>query len=67
MNLKQLYDQTPVAKHHRITVAGDKVIVTNEDGSIDLYLMAGEGELSLAFSEKSIRGVLARIESKLTP
>jgi hypothetical protein len=54
-----------VTRHHLIRVIGDRVIVSAQDGGLEVYLMDGSGELVLMSSDRSIRASLAAIESKL--
>jgi len=65
MNLKELYDITPVARHHLIKVIGNQAILSAQDGSREIYLIDSSGELVLMTSDKSIRTFLVAIESKL--
>lgn len=44
MNLKELYDQVPVAQHSNIIVQGDRVFVRRAEETVE-YLLLGNGEL----------------------
>ena len=43
MNLAELYEKTPIARHEDIKVSGDKVFVKDTDGSVDEYLVVDDG------------------------
>ncbi len=61
MNLKELYDLTPVARHPEIVVSGERVFFDNEE-----YVIGGDGKLRLVRSQKDLEQRLARIETKLS-
>jgi len=60
MNLKQLYDQTPVARHSEIIVSDDRVFFDGEE-----YLFLPNGDLRLLRSQKALEQKLAQIAAKL--
>lgn len=69
MNLKELYDQTPVAGHADILVSGDRVYVRSSEG-VEEYLLLPDGEIRLLRSDKvnpiaGLRQDLANIKAKL--
>lgn len=66
MTLVELYAQTPVEQHANIRVAGERVYVKNHDGSLDEYLLNGNGELVLLRSDRWLRDSLSRLESKFS-
>jgi len=65
MNLVELYEQTPVNRHENIRVVGDRVLVRDVDGSVDEYLISGDGELWLVRSDREQKQDLKAIKSKL--
>ncbi len=60
MNLRELYEQTPVERHPEIIVSGDRLFFDNEE-----YLITGDGELRLIRSQKGVEEQLADIDAKL--
>jgi hypothetical protein len=48
-NLKELYDQTPVARHPEIVVSRERVFFNDEE-----YVIVGGGELRLVRSQKRL-------------
>ena len=64
MNLKDLYEQTPVSQHASIVVSGDRVYVRTDDGT-DEYLLRGQ-ELVLMRSDKLVEErITKRLETSL--
>ena len=45
MNLVELYQNIPVARHKDIRVVGDRVLVRDTDGNVFEYLVLDDGEL----------------------
>ena len=60
MNLTQLYAQTPVDRHHEIVVSGGRLYFENEE-----YVLDGDGELKLVYSQNGLEQALAQIETRL--
>ena len=61
MNLIELYQQTPVARHSEIIVSSDRLFFDGEE-----YIITGiDGELRLVRSEKELKQRLARIEDRV--
>ena len=67
MNLKELYDQTPVGRHSEIVVSGDRLYFDGEE-----YVIRQDGELKLVHSHKgleediaSVKATLSQIDKKL--
>ena len=60
MDLVQLYQQTPVARHPEIIVSNDRVFFDDEE-----YIIQPDGELKLVRSEKELKQKLTAIEAKL--
>ena len=60
MDLVQLYQQTPVARHPEIIVSNDRVFFDDEE-----YIIQPDGELKLVRSEKELKQKLIAIEAKL--
>jgi len=60
MNLKELYDLIPAARHPEIVVSGDRLFFDGEE-----YIIGGDGELKLVHSYKGLEQAVARIETKL--
>lgn len=65
MNLKELYKQTASEKHSQIRVSGGRAFVQGDDGSLEVYSVADDGELFLVFSDKAMREALAAIRARL--
>ena len=65
MNLIELYEQTPREEHGSIKVAGDRVMVKDDDGNVAEYLALEDGELWLVRSNKGLRQDIAAIKTKL--
>lgn len=64
MNLVELYQQIPAARHGDIKVVGDRVLVKGIDGSIEEYLNS-DGELWLVRAEVALQQDIKAIRSKL--
>ena len=60
MNIVELYEKVPVARHSEIVVSGDRLYFEDEE-----YVSAADGELKLVHSQKKLEQRLARIETKL--
>jgi len=60
VDLVQLYQQTPVARHPEIIVSNDRVFFDDEE-----YIIQPDGELKLVRSEKELKQKLIAIEAKL--
>lgn len=60
MRLPDLYQQTPVARHAEIVVAGDRVFFDGEE-----YLLQPDGNLRLVRSQKGVEQKLEQIAAKL--
>ena len=60
MDLVQLYQQTPVARHPEIIVSNDRVFFDDEE-----YILQPDGKLKLIRSEKELKQKLTAIEAKL--
>ena len=73
MNLTELYQKTPRNKHQDIKVSSNRVYVRKDDGSVEEYLVEGDGGLWLlpsplsevASEVKEMRRVLAEMQAKL--
>ena len=73
MNLTELYQKTPREKHTNIRVAGNRVYVRKDDGSVEEYLVEGDRGLWLlpsplsevASQVKEMQRTLAQMEAKL--
>jgi len=65
MNLVELYQKTPIARHHDIKVVGDKVLVRDTDGNVFEYLVLDDGELWLVRSDEEQRLDIKAIKVKL--
>ena len=60
MNLVELYQQTPVARHSEIIVSGERVFFDDEE-----YILQPDGKLKLIRSEKELKQKLTTIADKL--
>ena len=60
MNIVELYKQTPLARHHEITVSGDRLFFDGEE-----YIIVADGELKLVRSVKGLEQALTKIQTKL--
>ena len=60
MNLVELYEQTPVERHHEILVSSDRLYFENQE-----YVLDAEGELKLIRSQKGLEQHLPQIRTKL--
>ena len=65
MNLAELYEKTPIARHKDIKVSGDKVFVKDTDGSVDEYLVVDNGELWLVRSDREVKRDVKAIRDRL--
>ena len=65
MNLAELYEKTPIARHKDIKVVGDKVFVKDTDGSVDEYLVVDDGELWLVRSDREVKRDVKAIRDRL--
>lgn len=65
MNLAELYEKTPIARHKDIKVSGDKVFVKDTDGSVDEYLVVDDGELWLVRSDREVKRDVKAIRDRL--
>jgi len=65
MNLVELYQNIPVARHKDIRVVGDRVLVRDTDGNVFEYLVLDDGELWLVRSDKEQRLDINAIKAKL--
>lgn len=65
MKLKELYDQTPVARHGDIRVIGGQVFVRDAGGDTAEYLLTADGELWLVRSDKKLKADVDAIRQKL--
>ena len=66
MKLVELYQQTPVERHDKITVFGSAAYVYQEDGTLDLYLVACDGELQLLVSDRPLWQAVKGLEAKIS-
>ena len=70
MNLKELYDATPVARHSGIQVDGNLVRVRTAAGELDLYVIqSNDGELWPIPEGREVlalKTALARVQADLT-
>ena len=64
MNLVELYQETPAARHGDIRVADGRVFVRELDGSVAEYLVQGD-ELWLLHSDQKERQDIQAIKAKL--
>lgn len=60
MNIVELYDKTPVERHHEIVVSGGRLFFEGEE-----YVIEGDGNLRLVHSHKAIEASLDQMKSKL--
>ena len=60
MDLVQLYQQTPVARHPEIIVSNDRVFFDGEE-----YVLQPDEEFKFIRSEKNLEQKLTTIEAKL--
>ena len=60
MNIVELYQQTPVARHSEIIVSSNRLFFNGEE-----YILQPDGELKLVRSEKELKQKLIAIETKL--
>lgn len=61
MNIVELYEQTPVERHHEIVVSGNSLFFDNEE-----YIIEGEeSELRLVRSDKELLQKVSQITTKL--
>jgi len=65
MKLIELYDQTPVERHHQIKVFGNTAYVYQEDGSLDVYIVACDGDLELLCSDRAMWQALNSMEARI--
>ena len=65
MNLAELYEKTPIARHKDIKVSGDKVFVKDTNGSVDEYLVVDNGELWLVRSDREVKRDVKAIRDRL--
>ena len=61
MNIMELYQQTPVERHHEIIISGNRLFFDGEE-----YIISGiDRELKLIHSHKELLEEVAKIKSKL--
>ena len=61
MNIVELYQQTPVARHSEIIVSNERVFFDGEE-----YVLGPDENLSLVRSDKELKQKLTTIEAKLS-
>lgn len=66
MKLIELYDQTPVERHHQIKVFGNTAYVYQEDGSLDVYVVACDGDLELLCSDRAMWQAVNSLEVRIS-
>ena len=65
MNLTELYSQIPADEHKNILISGDRVYVTNAEGTEE-YLLRNDEVMSLIRSDRDIRKGLESIKTRLS-